>query len=145
MANVELFILKWIWYLLRSFPPALVVDVNWSQRTADLPFPIKVHLTVEERWLDQLSIREPVHVHIWRSDDVTLKHGRLSSPCWHVVDLSGDFQWCLGCNFVNTKTVTHHFSMTWITCRVEILHNAPVTSTLNSACLLPYSLMILHM
>lgn len=54
--------------------------------------PIKVHLTVEQRWLDQFPICKPVHISVLRSNDMTLKHNRLSGFGCNVPDRADDSQ-----------------------------------------------------
>lgn len=53
---------------------------------------IKVHLTVEQCRLDQLTICKPVHVGVLRPDDMTLKHNCLSSLGCDVPDRAYDRQ-----------------------------------------------------
>lgn len=56
------------------------------------PLAIKVHFAVEQRWLDQLPIGQPVHIDVWRSCHVTLEQSRLSGPHRHIFHLPADFQ-----------------------------------------------------
>lgn len=107
-----------------------------------------MHLAVEQRWLDELSIRQPVNLHIWWPNDVALKDGRIPSLDCYVFSGSGDSELYRSscCSFKNKQTnkkkagSSRKKSSTQPNPDQKVLYYSPLTSTLHSTCLVPRSL-----
>lgn len=68
-----------------------VVFMNRIEQQPALPS-IKVHLTVKQRWLDQLPICKPVHISVLRPNHMTLEQNRLPGLRCHVPHWANDSQ-----------------------------------------------------